>query len=189
LVTLVNHILPRVSSTAWGFLFIMKYIELSKQGKNRGLYRAIVDDEDFEALNKYNWFVKVKNHTVYARRSFRENGITKHISMHNQILHVDHEKITDHINHNGLDNRRCNLRKCTTSENNINRTKKPNATSKYIGVHLKRSHNRTYIKSTINVFGKQINLGTFNTEIEAAKAYDEAAKIHHGDFANLNFKQ
>lgn len=93
----------------------------------------------------------------------------------------------DHINGVRDDNRWSNLRPATRSENNRNSRSRPNSTSKYLGVYWCKFFN--VWKSAVSVSGKRIGLGSFHSEIEAAKAYDKAAKLHYGDFANLNFKE
>ena len=101
--------------------------------------------------------------------------------MHRFILNLKGRELADHINHNILDHRLCNLRKCTHAQNQMNRKVFCKKISKYLGVSI-------YIVATITVNGKSIHLGHFKTEEDAAHAYDEAAKKYHGEFANLNFK-
>lgn len=118
--------------------------------------------------------------------------------MHREILGLTDPKkeFVDHIDHNGLNNQRCNLRKCTKQQNNRNRNKvvTQRNTSQYKGVSIHIQYNstkeptvswRAKIKSTNK---KGTHIGLFKTEIEAATAYDNAAKIYHGEFAGLNFK-
>jgi len=106
--------------------------------------------------------------------------------MHREVLKVPDNMLVDHINHKGLDNRKANLREATHSENRYNRAKPSNpAQSKYKGVYW-RKRNRKW-QAQINFNKKRIYLGTFSDEIEAAKAYDRAARKYHGQFAYLNF--
>ena len=91
----------------------------------------------------------------------------------------------DHINHDRQDNRICNLREATPSENGRNRRSRPNSSSQYLGVCFDAARNKW--KAEITAMYKSKFLGRFDCEIEAAKAYDQAAKKIHGEFAFLNF--
>ena len=105
----------------------MKKIELT-QGKF-----ALVDDEDFEWLNQWKWYANHLGYTWYVVRSVRYDNEVKAILMHRSILNAKIGEEIDHINHNGLDNRKKNLRICTRSQNNMNRNKL-RGTYKYKGV-------------------------------------------------------
>ena len=101
-------------------------------------------------------------------------------------------EMIDHRNHNGLDCQRRNLRKCTQSENSMNMVKqRGHKTSAYKGVWITKSIHKgivyKYWYAGIRVDYKLIHLGSFKTEIEAAHAYDNAARKHFGEFANTNF--
>lgn len=93
---------------------------------------------------------------------------------------------SDHINGNRLDNRRENLRVCTQGENNRNKAKYRNKSSQYKGVSWDSTNKSWYAQIIINK--KHYSLGHYRNELEAAKAYDEGAKKHHGEFARINFK-
>lgn len=143
---------------------------------------AIVDDEDYEWLNQYKWCaVKIRN-TYYAMRA--EKG--EHIAMHREILGLvkGDGKQTDHRNHNGLDNWRCNMRVCTHSQNQHNQ-RKQNGTSKYKGVSWYKRDKKWRVCIQINE--RRICIGYFDNEIDAAKAYDTKAKELFGEFAYCNF--
>src|SRR5579863_1550584 len=105
--------------------------------------------------------------------------------MHREIMKPSKDEEVDHINHDKLDNRRENLRVCTGSQNQCNRRRKLKNTSGYKGVCWYRSKNRW--KAALNIKGKCVWTGLFKNKEEAAHAYDEAAKLHHGEFAYLNF--
>jgi hypothetical protein len=151
----------------------------------RGKY-AIVDARDFIKLYIFKWYAKESFETFYAVRSFFENGKKRHIFMHRQIMNPPKDKCIDHENQNGLDNRRTNLREASKAENNRNRRKIIGAGSSiYKGVMFKNDHNKFY--ASIKVNGQKIFLGYFDSDIDAAKAYDQAAILYHGEFASLNF--
>lgn len=146
---------------------------------------ALVDDEDFEYLSAFKWFANKHRNTYYAgRQSSRINGLQRTQLMHCIIM--NHKGI-DHIDCNGLNNQKNNLRICTNSQNAMNRIPIKGTSSKYKGVSF---HNRdkkwySYIKKN----QKLINLGTFINEVDAAKAYDKKAIELFGEFAHLNFKE
>lgn len=150
----------------------MKLIQLT-QGRF-----AQVDDEDFELINQYKWYLTGGN--KYAGRWYNN----KTMYMHRELLNFPDQRI-DHIDRNSLNNQRNNLRICTGSQNCMNREKiLQNRSSQYKGVHYywKNQHWRAGI--CINY--KKIHLGCFKTEIEAAKAYNQAAIQYFGEFAHLN---
>ncbi len=142
---------------------------------------ALVDEEDYERVNKYNWGItKTKYRNIFYAKNF-------HVKMHRFIMGVTDPQVhIDHINHDGLDNRKVNLRACSSLENSFNSRSRENTSSKYKGVEfIKKSG-----KWKANICKQQIEypLGHYKTEEEAARAYDVKAKELFGDFANLNFK-
>jgi hypothetical protein len=155
----------------------------------RGKY-AIVDPEDYDRLTKYKWYAQTNLYTFYAVRSLT-NGKKekrKNAYMHHLVINIPDGMFCDHINHNGLDNRKANLRPATLTQNVWNRRKfKKPSRSKYKGVDWSTEMKRW--RARIRVNGKRIYLGSFKHEIEAAKAYDRAAAKYHGQFAALNFKR
>lgn len=149
---------------------------------------AIVDSDDYYHLAKYKWHAARRDGRFYAIRAVRTgNGKKRHIPMHRQVLKVAEGLLIDHINRNGLDNRRANLRPATPAQNVLNRTKFKKRTygSKYKGVTYNRT--KDLYQAQIQLNRKYIFLGFFQDEVRAAKAYDLAAKKYHGDFAALNF--
>jgi len=153
----------------------MKIIELTKGAV------AIVDDEDFEELNQYNWYLHSEG---YAIRETQCNYKKTRIRMHRQILNTPEGMDTDHINGNRLDNRRENLRVCTRSQNLMNKAVRVNSETGYKGVHLHKPTGR--YNAYIDVGKKRRSLGYYKTAIEAAQAYNDAIVEVQGEFARLN---
>ena len=138
---------------------------------------SLVDDEDYETVNKFKWYfdsVGYATITTYRNR----------IRMHRFILNPKKNQIVDHVNGDRLDNRRCNLRLCTRRQNQCNQKTRKDNTSGYKGVAL--MHNK-YWRAYINKDGKQKHLGIFKTKEEAGKEYDKFALILYGKFAKTNF--
>jgi len=151
---------------------------------------AKVDPVDYKRLRGYEWFATKKgSNSFYARRhSAGSKGKEKLIYLHHEVIKVPERMVVDHINHDGMDNRRANLRAATHSQNMCHRRKRSGATqSKYKGIYWKKK-NRKW-QALITFEKKRIYLGHFRNEIDAAKAYDRAARKYHGEFACLNFPQ
>lgn len=142
---------------------------------------ALVDDDDFEALNQYKWSAKKSGSKFYARRSIIVHGkqITQY--MHCEVMKG---KGIDHIDINGLNNQKSNLRICTQSENMMNVQKKENCTSVYKGVNFHKPNSKW--RAAIKINGKQIHLGYFTSEADAARTYNKKAIELFCEFANLN---
>ncbi len=147
---------------------------------------VLIDDADYEAVMSRTWHINEIGHNKYAIRLEKVNGKYRNLSMHRFILGVTDRNINvDHINKNGLDNRRANMRTCTTAENCRNKRKhKDGVHSKYIGVTWHSTSGRYWARIVVD--RKTISLKTFPTEIEAAKAYNDAALKFFGEFASLN---
>lgn len=133
---------------------------------------AIVDDDLFPGLKLLPW----KLSGGYAVLGF--------YGMHRAVIGAKKGQIVDHINGNRLDNQRSNLRFCTHSQNQFNRAKKKNCSSRFKGVAWHAPYKKW--NAYIEPLGKKINLGYFSNEVEAAKAYNQAALKHGGQFAWLN---
>jgi len=140
---------------------------------------ALVDDEDFDYLNQWRWYVHKERYSYYALRSVK-NSNKKTIAMHRIIMGTPDNMHTDHKDKNGLNNQKDNLRYCTNGQNQMNR--KSSGKINYLGVNCVGKH----FQSRISTERKRIYLGTFKTEKEAALAYNKAAIKYHGEFASLN---
>ena len=144
--------------------------------------KAIIDSEDLEKVLPYKWHLVVartgdKYVITYSNR--REIGMSHIILDHPQ----DRNSLVDHINSNTLDNRKSNLRPCTHAQN-IRNGIFPKGISKYKGVYWCKLHKKW--RARIGIDYRRIHLGLFPIEEDAAKAYNEAAIKHFGEFARLN---
>ena len=153
-----------------------------------GFY-TIVDLSDYYLFNNFRWSAKRDRRNIYAVRFLNEPlKQATIVSLHRIILNSPPNLLVDHKNGHTLDNRRENLRLATRSQNVHNKCKTQSETSsKFIGVSFEKRRGRWDVR--IRHEGKQIWIGTFDNEIDAAKAYDEAAKKYHGEFARLNFPE
>ena len=155
----------------------MKQIPLTK-----GQF-ALVDDEDFDFLMQWKWFAQTAHReTYYAAR--RDNVTKRVIFMHRAVNNTPDGKVTDHIDCNGLNNTRANLRTATQLQNLMNRSPQKGGTSPLKGAWLDTSaKTRKQWRSAIRLNGKLKYLGRFETEQEAADAYARAAQEHFGEFS------
>ena len=158
----------------------MKKIALT-QGKF-----AIVDDEDFEWLNQWKWYLGSDGYAARTIVFKRIDGKQpkKNIYMHRLLIKISKGFETDHINRNKLDNRKVNLRRVNRSQNSINISLRSNNVSGFKGVHWNKQRNKWRVK--LNVNKKEIYLGLYVTQEEAALAYNQAAQKYFGEFAFLN---
>jgi hypothetical protein len=157
---------------------MMKRIPLTK-GKE-----ALVDDQDYECVSQFRWHTSVSGVSNHAAR--KEPGSRKTVYMHQLVASLMDIPTGVHIDHkdtNGLNNCRDNLRQATHRKNLMNRGPQTNNTSGFKGVYLYRG---TKWRATITVKGKNYHIGNFDDKVEAAKAYNTAAKKHFGEFAWLN---
>ena len=153
----------------------MKQIPLNgKYGKGKF---ALVDDEDYEELMQHKWIMQKRGYII--NRSTRDT-----IYLHRFILKPNKGLVIDHVNHDKLDNQKINLRACSQGQNMANRKTNKVGSSKFKGVSFNKTTNKWYSKIQFNY--KQFNLGYFDTELEAAQAYNAKALELFGGFAHLN---
>lgn len=156
----------------------MKQIPLT-QGKV-----TIIDDEDYELASLHKWYAHKGCNTFYARTNVYKEGKRTITSLHQLIMGTFPGKNVDHINGDGLDNRKENLRVCTTQENSRN-SHYVKGSSVYKGISFNKKRQKW--QASIKFNGTNKFLGYFAEEIMAAQAYDRAASEYFGEFAKLNF--
>lgn len=163
--------------------FIEVAMKLIKLTQDRWV---MVDDEDYHWLMQWKWHAKKGRTTYYAVSGTNITGKPgKHgIRMHRFILNTPDDKEVDHKNHNGLDNRRRNIRNCTVAENQHNQRPQAGGTSRFKGVC--RWKGGKWVAG-IYTNNKRVHLGIYGTEHGAAIAYDNHAQQLWGGFACLNF--
>ena len=149
---------------------------------------VLIDKEDKKSISEYKWFLFKDKHRNFYVRGYK-TGVTKpkRIFMHRLILNVKNGEFTDHINHDGLDNRKVNIRKCTSLQNQMNRRGNPNRLSKFKGVTKMpdRYKNKPWL-AQIRCRGKNYNLGMYATQEKAAVVYNKKASELFGEYAFLN---
>lgn len=153
---------------------------------------AIVDDEDYDRLSQTNWqaFNNKRGRDWTARRVEwinRREGQSRAIFMSREVMKAPKGLQVDHIHKDDgvIDNRKENLRLATNQQNCQNRRQRVDSKRRFIGVM--RPSRCLRWKATIEIRGKKVHLGLFEDEIDAACAYDAAARILYGEFAHTNF--
>jgi len=157
----------------------MRKILLNRVRKTYPNYKkhyALVDDGDFNKVNKHNWTVTKGKNTLYASTSINRVFTYMH-------TFVKGFKGIDHINGNGLNNQKKNLRKASHWQNNAN-TKSHCGNSKYKGVYYDKGRNKFEAYITFN--RERIHLGRFDKEDDAGRAYNKMAKKLFGKYARPN---
>ncbi len=142
------------------------------ESKTYGSQQILIDIEDLSKLKGFTWgvFLSSHNKSLYAQTNYKN----KNIKLHRLITNCPEDKMIDHINRNTLDNRRCNIRICTNSENQQNKNKYINNISGFIGVNWHK--NNKCWQASIRVYKKLLHLGSFKTKEEAIIARQEAEK-------------
>lgn len=139
-----------------------------------------VDDDVFEWASSFKWYAYKDGHILYARRHLGNN---KYARLHREIMKAGIEEKVDHVDCNGLNNLRKNLRTCTIPENSRNSGIRRQNSTGFKGV----CHFRKKYKAQIRFNNARYHLGLFTDPREAGMAYDRAAMLLHGEFARLNF--
>jgi hypothetical protein len=152
----------------------MKKIKLGKTNKE-----TLISDGDYSNVVKYKWSM-CRAGKGYARAWI--DG--KDVYLHHFLVGKIKNKEIDHVNGNTLDNRRKNLRFCNRSQNQMNRSKSANKSSIYKGVDLNKFCNKW--RARVRKNGRYVYEERFNSEVDAARAYNNAALIFYGKYANLN---
>ncbi len=147
-------------------------------------YFAVIDDADYDLVSVRSWYATISGDRVYADARIKlPDGSKKTFRMHRVIMNAAPHETVDHRDGDGLNNRRENLRICTATENKRNR--RVSSWRRFKGVSFVPGCGRP--RASICFNKKQIRLGRFDTEEEAAIAYDSAARHYFGEFALCNF--
>lgn len=143
-------------------------------------HEAIIDAADIPLVGGFNWQALVGPHTVYATRTDYSGRKKRTVMLHRVLLDDPGRLDVDHQDGNGLNNRRCNLRGATRSQNLSNQRIRSNNTSGFKGVS--RNKARAKWMAYIALHGKQHHLGYYDTPEAAHAAYVEASARLHGEF-------
>lgn len=151
---------------------------------SRGFF-AIVDVADLPLVAGYSWWAKINGNTVYAAADIQHGpGKRERLLMHRVIMNASRGEMVDHIDGNGLNNRRANLRIATKSQNMMNSRVRRDSSSGYRGVTFCRFTGRW--QANIKAKGKRIFLGRYDTPEEASEVYQKAAEKYFGEFRRVD---
>lgn len=148
-----------------------------------------VDREDYKYLSTMKWYAYYSSNSMKIYTYTKKSDRSRIVWLHRLLVNCPKGMVVDHINGNGLDNRKRNLRICTREQNSLNIGKSDTpATSKYIGVYYNKSCPSKPWKASISINNKTVNLGQFSLESDAAKFRDKIALQIRGKYARLNFE-
>ncbi len=178
----VHPNLPHIVTRNW-FEIIGDTIRIEL---SQGEY-AVIDVADLQLVAPHRWCAATFRWRTYAITQVRDGRDRQQsLRMHRLVMGVtDPEVLVDHRSLDGLDNRRANLRVASRTENAWNCPRPITNTSGYKGVSRDPRSGR--YTAEIKVNGVTLRLGRYTCPVEAARAYDEAARRHHGQFAMTNF--
>jgi hypothetical protein len=150
---------------------------------------TLVDDQDYYWLSQFKWRAQCSLGHWYAVRSVRRNGKLTAEMMHRIILGLDSDdgRVVDHMNHDGLDNQRSNLRPCSHGQNEQNRGRKTTGTSRALGVYWDSNHKKW--RAQVSVNKKRVYIKDFTCEDDAIEARNHQAIRFQGDFASINVRR
>jgi hypothetical protein len=147
----------------------------------------LVDDSDYDLVMAHRWFIETTDtpNLIYAATRIWRRGATRRVEIMMHKMLTGWPK-TDHIDHNGLNNQRHNLRPATQSQNMMNGRHRRDSRNRFKGIYYNPAHSRKY-RAYITLNGKRRSLGWFDDDVSAALAYDAAARELFGPYACLNF--
>lgn len=157
---------------------------LTLKSPKYGVKEVLIDDEDYDKIKGYIWHIYKRPYTFYCGTFYKIDGKQKTIDLHRFLTNCPKGFDVDHINRDGLDNRRSNLRICTRSQNIQNQ--KIHKDNRYgaRGLYWDKSRKKWQVRICINY--KTIHIGRFENKEDAINAYNEAAKKYHGEFARVS---
>lgn len=155
---------------------------------SKGRFTAFVDAADAAEVNAYQWWVMERGRTQYAQSSMRDaNGRRYIVYMHRLVMGASPDQCVDHVDGDGLNNCRSNLRLATLEQNSANNRKHRIGLSRFKGVSINGA-GRYFAQIKCSLFNDSTwQIGVFDTEQDAAVAYDAVARLIYGDFARVNF--